>query len=292
MLRNMSIRKRLMVILTLVYILSMVGAIAGGYYVLDRDSLREAKEKTELFTTVMSANQKFMSRNVRPDILDLLEDEYLPAATVGIVMLSETAQMIQEDYPEYIFKVASPNPLNKDNKSDSFENSIIAGFDNGDFEDWSGTVNKAGERFYASAVPIEARKSCIWCHDTPEVAHPDMVEEYGTDSGYGYEVGDIVGGRFVYVSMTASDAVTMQKLALFGGGISLLFLIAMLLIDRIIISTVVKPIEEIVEVAVDISRGKMDREFNIKGNDEIKLLADAFNRMKVSLAKAMDILRK
>ncbi len=292
MLRNMSIRKRLMVILSLVYIISMVGAIAGGYYVFARDSLREAKEKTELFATVMSANQKFMAQNVRPDIRDLLEDEYFPEATVGIVMMSEASQIIKEDYPEYIFKVASPNPLNKDNLSDSFENSIIAGFENGDYEEWEGEVTKAGEHFYATAVPIEASKSCIWCHDTPEVAHPEMVEEYGSDSGYGYEVGDTVGGRFIYVSMTASDALTMQKLASFGGGISLLFLVAMLFIDRIVISTVVKPIEEIVTVAEDISRGKMDREFNIKGNDEIKLLADAFNRMKVSLAKAMDILRK
>lgn len=292
MLRNMSIRKRLMVILTLVYIFSMVGAIAGGYFVFDRDSLREAKEKTELFTSVMSANQKFMAQNVRPEIMDLLPDTYFPEATVGIVMMGETAQMIQEDYPEYVFKVASPNPLNKDNRSDSFENSVIAGFENGDYEEWAGTVTKAGERFYATAVPVEARKSCIWCHDTPEVAHPDMVEEYGTDSGYGYEVGDIVGARFIYVSMAASEAITMQKLAIFGGGISLLFLVAMLIIDRIVINTVVKPIEEIVEVAEDISRGKMDREFDIKGNDEIKLLADAFNRMKVSLAKAMDILRK
>ncbi len=292
MLRNMSIRKRLMVILTVVYIFSMAGAIAGGYYVLNLDSLREAKEKTELFATVMTANQKFMARNVRPDILDLLPDEYLPAATVGIVMMGETAKMIEEDYPEYIFKVASPNPLNQENRSDSFENTIIAGFDNGDYETWEGTVTKAGKRYYATAVPVEARKSCIWCHDTPEVAHPEMVEEYGSDSGYGYEVGDIVGGRFIYVPMSATDELTMEKLAGFAGGISLLFLIAMLVIDRVVIGTVVKPIEQIVDVAEDISRGKMDREFDIKGNDEIKLLAEAFNRMKVSLAKAMDILRK
>ena len=292
MLKNMSIRKRLMVILVLVYIFSMIGAIAGGYYVLDRDSLREAKEKTELFAAVMSANQNFMSRNVRPEVLDLLPDTYFPEATVGIVMMGETAKMIQEDYPEYIFKVASPNPLNKDNLSDAFENKIITGFDNGDFEEWEGTVTKGGKRFYATAAPVEARKSCIWCHDTPEVAQPEMVEEYGTESGYGYEVGDIVGGRFIYVPMTATDEITMQKLAGFAGGISILFLIAMFVIDRIIIGTVVKPIENIVDVAEDISRGKMDREFEVDSNDEIKLLADAFNRMKVSLAKAMDILRK
>ncbi|WP_156826940.1 c-type heme family protein [Geopsychrobacter electrodiphilus] len=292
MLRNMSIRKRLFVILSVVYIITMVGAIAGGYFLLDRDSLREAKEKTELFTTVMSANQEFMASDVRPEIMDQLPDAYFPAATVGIVMMGETAKIIQEKYPEYVFKVASPNPLNKDNLSDSFENSIISSFNTGDFDKWEGSITKGGKRFYATAVPIEARKSCIWCHDTPETANPEMVKEYGRDSGYGYEVGDVVGGRFVYVSMAAADAMTYKKLALFGGGISLLFLLAILIIDRVVISTVVKPIERIVEVAEAISRGKMDREFDVKGNDEIKLLADAFNRMKVSLAKAMDILRK
>jgi methyl-accepting chemotaxis protein len=288
----MSIRKRLFVILALVYIVSMVGAIAGGYYILERESLREAKEKVELFTSVMSANQEFMATSVRPDLMDLLPDTYFPEATVGIVMMDEAAKIIREEYPEYIFKIASPNPLDRENLSDSFENSIIASFDNGDFDKWEGSIFKTGKHFYATAVPIEARKSCIWCHDTPATADPEMVETYGTQSGYGYKVGDIVGGRFIYVSMDKADAITLKKLAMFGGGLSLLFLIAMLVIDRTVINTIVKPIEEIVAVAEEISRGKMDREFEVKGNDEIKLLADAFNRMRVSLAKAMDILRK
>ena len=292
MLRNMSIRKRLMVILTLVYIVSIVSAIGGGYYMLNQDAMREAKEKTNLFSTLMNANMKYLSTNIRPGVLDLLPDEYFPEATVGILMMTTVAETIKDEYADYIYKIASPNPLNKNNLSDSFENSIITAFDNGDFEDWEGIVTKKGERFFATAIPIEARKSCIWCHDTPEVAHPEMVEKYGTESGYGYQIGDIVGGRFVYVPLSLADEMTMKKLAGFGGGISLLFLIAMLIIDRVVVGTVVKPIEQIVEVAEDISRGKMDREFDIKGNDEIKLLADAFNRMKVSLAKAMDILRK
>ncbi|NCO50474.1 MAG: DUF3365 domain-containing protein [Deltaproteobacteria bacterium] len=288
----MSIRKRLLVILALVYVLSMIGTIGGGYYLLNQDALREAKEKIQLFATVMSANQEFMSYNVRPDLMDLLPDTYFPSASVGIVMMSETAKIIREDYPEYNFKIASPNPLNKENLSDAFENTIIAGFDKGNYEEWEGVVTKVGKRYYANATQIVARKSCIWCHDTPETANPEMVEEYGRDSGYGYELGDIVGGRFIYVPMAEADKITMEKLAGFGGGISLLFFLAMLIIDRIIVATVVKPIENIVDVAGDISRGKMTREFEIIGNDEIKLLAEAFNRMKVSLAKAMDILHK
>lgn len=292
MLRNMSIRKRLLVILAVVYVFSMIGTLGGGYYLLNRDALREAKEKVQLFASVMSANQQYMAEYVRPDLMDLLPDTYFPEASVGIVMMSETARMIREEYPEYILKIASPNPLNKENLSDAFENTIIAGFDNGNYEEWEGVVTKVGVRYYASASQIEARKSCIWCHDTPETANPEMVEKYGRDSGYGYELGDIVGGRFIYIPMAEADKITMEKLAGFGGGISLLFFLAMLLIDRVIIATVVKPIENIVDVAGDISRGKMTREFDVTGNDEIKLLAEAFNRMKVSLAKAMDILRK
>ena len=119
-----------------------------------------------------------------------------------------------------------------------------------------------------------------------------MIAEYGTTSGYGYEEGDIVGTRIVYVPTAVTKAPAMTKLAYLGGSVSLLFLIALIIIDRIIIRSVVKPIENIVDVAGDISRGKMDRSFDVDTNDEIKLLADAFNRMKVSLEKAMNILKR
>jgi len=78
----------------------------------------------------------------------------------------------------------------------------------------------------------------------------------------------------------------------FSAVFSVFFLLVLFAVDRFIVSSVVKPIEHIVDVAEDISRGKLDREFHVKTNDEIKMLADAFDRMKVSLAKAMDILRQ
>lgn len=292
MLKNMSIRKRIMVILAVVYIFSMVAVIGIGYSLLQRDTEREAAEKTELFISSMLANQQYMKKFVRPDLKELAEDVYFPEASVGAVMLVKTAKLLQEQYPEYILRVSSPNPLNQENLSTSFEERIIAGFDNGDYKEWQGFTTRNGKSFYAAAVPIKVSKGCIWCHDTPEVAHPDMVAEYGDTSGYGYKLGEIVGTRIVYVPTDATKALAMTKLAYLGGTISLLFLIALIVIDRIIIRSVVKPIENIVDVAGDISRGKMDRSFDVDTNDEIKLLADAFNRMKVSLEKAINILKK
>jgi HAMP domain-containing protein len=296
MFKNMSIRKRVFVILALVYLLSMVIVVGGGYVLLTEDTRREAAEKTELFLRTMTANQKYMGKFVRPQLKEILSeaggDIHFPEASVGAVMMGGTARILNSAYPEYNLKISSPNPLNPQNQSSPFEEQIIAGFDKGDYDEWSGFTEIDGESFYASAIPIEARKGCIWCHDTPEVAHPDQVEEYGSTSGYGYKEGDIVGTRICYVSTQKIVDLTYKKLGFLSGAVSLLFLLALIVIDLIINRSVVKPIENIVDIAGDISRGKMDRSFDVDTNDEIKSLADAFNRMKVSLQKAMDILKR
>ena len=292
MFKKMSIRKRVFSILAIVYVFSMVIVVGAGYFLLTEDTHREAAEKAELFLRTMNANQKYMAKYVRPELIDLIGDEHFPEASVGAVMMAGTAKILNSAYPEYNLKISSPNPLNPDNLSTPFEEQIIAGFDNGDYDEWEGFTEVNGESFYASAIPVEARKGCIWCHDTPEVAHPDQVEEYGGTSGYNYKEGDIVGTRICYVSTQEIVELTYKKLGFLSGAVSLLFLIALIVIDFIINRSVVKPIENIVNVAADISRGKMDKSFDVDTEDEIKSLADAFNRMKVSLEKAMDILRK
>ena len=292
MFRNLTIRKRIMLILALVYVISLTLATAGGYYVLRKDTIREAEQKTAIFAAAMSSAGQYLTGEIRPKVEKLLPHTYFPEATVGIMMMTQTARFVRQSYPEYIFRIASSNPLDPDNLADATEDKIIEGFDKGDFDQWKGFVKRDGKSYYAVATPLVASANCIWCHDTPQRANPEMVAKYGTRSGYGYVTGDVVGGRFIYVPTEVALKQARQKLAYFAGGFSLFFLLALLAVDRIIIRSVVKPIEDIVAVATDISRGKMDREFTVKNNDEIKALADAFRRMKVSLAKAMDILRE
>lgn len=292
MLGKLTIRKRIMVILASVYLISLVVAVTGGYFVLKQEATREAIEKTELFAAIMSANQRYMAQNIRPDINEKLPGYYFPEATVGIQMLVETAELIQQEYPEYIFRVVSPNPLNKTNLSDDFENRIIKGFSREEYDHWEGFIEKEGKKYYATAIPVEARRDCIWCHSTPAEAHPDMVEEYGTESGYGYKLGEIVGARIIYVPTAKAMELARKKLAITIITLSILSFIAFFLIDAVINRSVVTPIEKLTEIATEISKGKMDREFIVTTEDEIKALAEAFNRMKVSLSKAISIIKK
>lgn len=293
MLRNMSIRKRIVVMLAVVYVVSLGLVVAGGGYVLRQDVVREAQEKTDLFAAVMTSSARYLHNVIRPKAEELVsEDAYFPESSVGVLMLTETARYIQEMYPEYIFRFASPNPLNPDSLSNEFEDGVIEGFEDGAFSEWKGFTDREGVSFYAVARPLVAGSDCISCHDVPEEAHPSQVEKYGTRSGYGYLEGDVVGARFIYVPVQAIKEQVYQRILYFSAAFSVFFLLVLFAVDRFIVSSIVRPIEHIVEVSENISRGKLDCQFDVKTNDEIRLLADAFDRMKVSLSKAMDILRQ
>lgn len=293
MLKKISIRKRIVIMLAVVYVVSIAVAVAGGGYVLLKDMEREAQEKTDLFAAVMSSSARYLHNVIRPKADKLVPaDAYFPESGVGVLMLTETARYIQDIYPEYIFRYASPNPLNQENLSNQFEDGIIEQMEAGEVDEWKGFTERGGASYYAVAKPLIAGSDCISCHDVPEVAHPEQVELYGTRSGYGYLEGDVVGARFIYVPVEMVKIQAYQRILYFSLGFSVFFLLVLFAVDRFIVTSIVRPIEHIVAVAEKISRGNLDAEFDIKSQDEIRTLADAFERMKVSMAKAMDILRQ
>jgi len=72
------------------------------------------------------------------------------------------------------------------------------------------------------------------------------------------------------------------------GGVALRTL---LLLDLLMVIIVIRPATRLSAMAQEISKGNLDvPELPVKGNDEISQLARSFNRMYVSLAKAIRML--
>ncbi len=291
MFKNLSIRKRIMVILVIVYVVSLSIAVTGGYFIFKRDTIRESEEKAEVFLATMKATRTYLKDILRPRLQELLPGQFVIEGMSSTFVSLNVARIARKTHPDYIYRVSSPNPLNPDNLSDEFENKVISSFKKGK-KQWKGFVQKKGKRFYAVGLPVVAEKKCLKCHGSVEQALEAIKGRYGTNSGYGYKVGEVVGGIFVYVPAEVPLRQAFKKLLYFTGGSVVFFLAVLLVIDRIIVRSVVRPIENFVSVADEISRGKMDREFEVHTNDEMKTLAEAFTRMKISLAKAMDILKK
>ena len=292
MFKNLTIRKRIMVILVIVYIVSLVIAVTGGWIVLRQDTIRESDEKATILLASMQASRKYLKKVLRPKLQEILPGKFVLEGMSSTFMSIGVSKFVQKKHPEYIYKVASPNPLNIKNLSDKFEQGVIEIFSKSKMKEWRGFMEKRGKPFYSVALPIVSEAKCLRCHSTPDVTYPSLVERYGTKTGYGYKVGEVVGGIFVYVPADVAISQATKKLLYFSIGFSIFFFIVLVVVDRIIVRSVVEPIENFVSVAEDISKGRFDREFEVTTNDEMKSIADAFTRMKISLAKAMDILKE
>jgi protein-histidine pros-kinase len=71
-----------------------------------------------------------------------------------------------------------------------------------------------------------------------------------------------------------------------------IFLVVIVLVDIMVRAVVVKPVEEISEMASKVSLGQMDAPELVRDSkDEIGSLAESFNRMRRSLQNAMKMLR-
>ena len=291
MFKNMSIRKRIVVILAIVYVVSFAVAVGVGYWVLRQDTIRESEEKATILLASMKASRGYLKEVLRPRLQQLLPGQFVLEGMSGTFLSTGIAAFVKKKHPDYIYKVASPNPLNPKNLTDYFENTVIGLFKTGGATEWRGFVERAGKRFYAVATPVVAEAKCLKCHGVPEDTYPILKVRYGTESGYGYKVGEIVGGLFVYVPAEIAINQAIKKLIYFSAGFSVFFLIVLIVVDRIIVRSVVQPIERFVGIAEEISRGHMEKEFEVTTNDEMKTLADAFTRMKRSLARAIEMLK-
>jgi len=119
------------------------------------------------------------------------------------------------------------------------------------------------------------------------------VALYGSDHGFGWKVGDIVGAQVVSIPLAvpldrAYTALLWFMLALAG-----IVVVVIVLVDLLVRAIVIKPVEEISDMASKVSHGQMDAPELVRdSNDEIGSLAASFNRMRRSLQNAMKMLER
>lgn len=293
MLRNLKLRTRFTIIMVIVYLCSLPIMIAGSYYILKQNAIRETLEESNLMLAAMEGARKYTGDVLRPAVTKELPNRFIVEAMSATFVAKGIEKRIREKLPSYSFKEATLNPLNLEYKADDFEKGKIEDFRAGKLtKEWRGYKQTETGSFYVIMRPVEVKPDCLRCHGDPAFAPPEVRERYGTTHGYGWKAGEIQTVNTIYVPADVPIQNAKKALALFSVIYSLFFFAVIIVIDRLIKASIIKPIEQFVDVADEISRGRFEREFAVKTNDEIKTLAEAFTRMKLSLAKAMDIMRK
>jgi len=213
-------------------------------------------------------------------------------AIVPAYAATESFNYLRAKYPEYSYKEATLNPTNPRDRPADWESDIIRYFrDNPNIKRKVASRETVNGTSWYLAQPLVAGPPCLECHSTAAAAPPAMVAMYGSNNGFGWQLNEVVGAQIV--SVPASLPVRMADSAfrnlLFD--MCLVALITLIAVDLALIMIVVRPVSQLSAMADRISRGELDdAQLPIHGKDEIAGLAGSFDRMRISMAKAMKML--
>ena len=118
-----------------------------------------------------------------------------------------------------------------------------------------------------------------------------MIKKYGSAHGFGWNAGEVIGAQIVSVPMTVPEAAagrTFKTILYYMAGV---FLLTLLVLNIVIALIVARPVSQLSKMADQISQGNLEVSgAQVGGSREISTLAASFERMRLSLVKAMRML--
>ncbi len=250
-------------------------------------------QQAELMMAGAKATRDYTDDQIKPLLLKNSDHEtnFLPE-TVPAFASTTIFASLRKNYSDYSYREATLNPTNPIDRAEDWEADIIRYFE--DHPDQKQLVNEretpTGRQLYL-AKPMRAGASCLECHSEPSVAPAAMIRKYGPNNGFGWKLNQVIAAQIVSVPMTVPTAIAQKayhSLIIFLVGV---FVITILALDGALYFLVIRPLHTVSTAADRISRGEVDIEpLEVRGKDEIADVTASFNRMRVSLAKALKML--
>jgi HAMP domain-containing protein len=289
---------KLLVKFNLIFLLVFgAGMIPAGY--LSHQFLRSVAhdqviEQARLMMQAATATRTYTVKQIKPLLQTKTEmsRRFLPQ-TVPAYSAVEVLGYVHEEYPRYAYREAVLNPTNPRDRTVDWEADLVTAFHN------DGKRNEIiGERqtptglslFFARPIRI-SNPACLECHSTPSAAPASMVRVYGPNNGFSWPLNEVIGAQIISVPDSLPASIAER-----GTTTLILYIVAIAALTLIVLNivlyfSVIKPVAKLSAMAEGISEGNLDvPELPVRGNDEIAVLARAFNRMHRSLARAMRML--
>jgi HAMP domain-containing protein len=293
---NFGLGRKFNFLLLLVYLSGI--SLSGGAFaaILNQRAENEVTSQAMILLTAMDSVRHYTNVEVNPLLKPMLDREFLPES-VPAYSAREVFDHFRSTsaYNKFLYTEATLNPTNLRDKAEPlYEVPVIERFQrNLNLKEIQGfKESPAGKLFYI-ARPIKIEKeSCLVCHSRPEVAPKSLIERYGSQNGFGWQLNDIVGAQMIYVPATEVVNTAQQAFWVLMGIVVAILAAATLAVNWLLRRFVIRPIQHLSKVAGQVSMGDMQAEFDRMGNDEVGELAAAFARMKVSLSVAMQMLDK
>lgn len=289
----MSLLIRINLALGAVFIAAALIAAYACRSILEANAQREVFAEAGLMMDSALAIRAYTANEILPLLSGRIQEEF-PPQSVPFYAATQNFLRLRERHSEYTYKEATLNPMNPRDRAADWESDIIQRFRNDARarEVVGERDTPMGKSLYL-ARPIRNEAECSSCHSTPSAAPRTLVARYGSDNGFGWQPGEVVGAQVVSVPFASATANADRAFRAFMTSLVSVFAAVFLVINAVLYCLVVRPVRHIARVADRLSLGDMSAEdFPQRGAVEITSVSRSFNRMRKSLDKALRLLEK
>jgi protein-histidine pros-kinase len=288
----MKLKTKFNLVLSSVFIVGLMVVGFISHTVLQNNAKEEVIKHAGMMMEAALAIRGYTVKEIQPLLASQLKQMFLPQS-VPSYAATQNFNALRKNNPEYHYKEATLNPTNPRDQATDWETDIIQEFrDNQERTTVIGERDTPTGRVLYYAMPIKIKnKACLTCHSTANAAPATMIKLYGDANGFGWKHNEVVGSQIVSVPLYVPIEKANHAFIIIMGSLILVSLIMFILLNIMLNKIIIKPVRTISHIADEISNGNSSvDQFEHKGDDEISELSESFNRMRISLEKAMKML--
>ena len=294
---RLSLNGKLAGLHSAVFLSSLAVLLIGLNSLLTNYATRQIDHQASQLMEFMDAVAQYTNNEIDPIISpqNQTSDKFLPESTPSYSSQRVLAYLkANADYANYSYREPALNPINPLDRADPLETQLIRTFRaNADLNMLTGIRQAAGSSLHYVAKPIRVSdQKCLACHSTHQAAPKSLVATYGSENGFSWKLGEVVGAQIVNVPIDAIYQAKHDSLRLVGRLNLAAYGVTSVVLLAFISRAIVRPMREISARAFEASIHPDRVEFSEKHRaDEIGHIAQSIERMKQSLLIAMKMLK-
>ncbi len=289
---KLSLAAKFNVVFLAIFGIGFAAASAVTNYLLQNNAREETLQSARVLMQAALAARSYTSGQIVPLLETRLKYEFLPQSIPSFAATEQINQLLKA-YPDFSYKEATLNPTNLRDRASDWEADLVNTLRaKPELTELVGQRNTSvGPALYV-ARPLQIKnEACLRCHSVPDAAPKTMIDIYGRNNGFGWKHMEIIGAQVVSVPMDVPlkrASVMLQTYMLSMLGIFVFLFIALNVMVHLFVT---RRITQMSRLADQVSLGQFNaEEFDVKGEDELSVLARSFGRMRTSLASAMKML--
>lgn len=266
-------------LLALVWLLGGVATLGTLANHLNTQAEQTVRERAEIVLTAMQSVRNYTQNNIQPLVERKLgaqstaDERFNQEIIPNFAARSIFAGFREQDpsFQDYLYKEAAVNPTNPTDQADAFESEIfpqLQPLDDAPLESRSGYRMVNGQKFFYLAQPLVMNDvSCLGCHSTPERAPQPLIATYGNQTGFGWNLNEIVATQMVYVPADMIFARGRQNLFTVAKTFLSIFVALFVAINLLLWRNVIRPLNVLTRTANRISGGPINPGENESSED-------------------------